>query len=119
MAMADEVDAAGVTDKDLLPVGRYERVTVKNEFENDRAEIAAVTQALRATEKACKEAVKVLKKSVIRRNKLYFHGKVLTSEDLRKVIHQTLLAEGCTGEHTIVAIDGSAIIPWGFPKYDR
>ncbi len=77
----------------------------------DRAEIAAITQALRATEKSAREAIKVLKKSVIRKDKLYFQGKVLTSEALRKVIHQTLLAEGCAGEHTIVSCGQHSIDP--------
>ena len=77
----------------------------------DRAEIAAITQALRATEKSCREAIKVLKRSVIRRDKLYFRGKILTSETLRKLIHQTLLAEGCTGEHTIVSCGHHSIDP--------
>jgi Xaa-Pro aminopeptidase len=38
----------------------------------DHVEIAAVTQALRATEKAAHEAVRTLRHSVIRKNKLYF-----------------------------------------------
>jgi Xaa-Pro aminopeptidase len=77
----------------------------------DRIEIAAISQALRATEKSAREAVKVLKRSVIRKNRLYFRGKVLTSEILRTVIHQTLLAEGCSGEHTIVSCSRHSIDP--------
>ena len=77
----------------------------------DRAEIAAITQALRATEKAAHEAIKTLKHSVIRKNKLYFRGKVLTSEALRRIIHRTLLEEGCSGEHTIVSCGHHSIDP--------
>lgn len=75
------------------------------------AEIAAITQALRATEKAAQDAVRVLKRSVIRKSRLYFRGKVLTSEILRTIIHQTLLAEGCAGEHTIVSCGAHSMDP--------
>jgi Xaa-Pro aminopeptidase len=75
------------------------------------AEITAITRALRATEKSAAEAIKVLKRSVIRKDKLYFSGKILTSEMLRTIIHQTLLAEGCTGEHTIVSCGHHSIDP--------
>lgn len=77
----------------------------------DRAEVKAIAQALRATEKAAHEAVRILKRSVIRKNKLYFQGKVLTSEILKRVIHQTLLEEGCVGEHTIVSCGPQTIDP--------
>jgi len=77
----------------------------------DRSEISAITQALRATEKAAREAIETLKRSVIRKNKLYFKGKLLTSEALKKIIHRTLLEEGCAGEHTIVACGHHSIDP--------
>jgi Xaa-Pro aminopeptidase len=77
----------------------------------DRTEIAAITRVLRATEKAADNAVHILKRSVIRRNKLYFSGKVLTSEILRTAIHQTLLTEGCSAEHTIVSCGHHSIDP--------
>ena len=77
----------------------------------DRAEITAITKALRATEKAAHEAIRTLKRSVIRKNKLYFRGKVLTSEALRRIIHRTLLELGCTGEHTIVSCGHQSIDP--------
>ena len=48
---------------------------------------------------------------MIRKNKLYFSGKILTSEKLRTIIHQTLLAEGCAGEHTIVSCGHHSIDP--------
>ncbi len=76
-----------------------------------RPEIVAITRALRATEKAVDQAVKLLRSSKIRRNKLYFQGKLLTSETLRTLIHQALLANGCTGEHTIVASGRHSIDP--------
>jgi Xaa-Pro aminopeptidase len=77
----------------------------------DRTEIAAITRALRATEKAAGEAIRILKRSVIRKSKLYFSGKILTSEMLRTAIHQTLLTEGCSAEHTIVSCGHHSIDP--------
>ena len=77
----------------------------------DRTEIAAIRQALRATEIAAAEAIRVLKNSAIRKNKLYFRGKALTAEHLKKVIHQTLLNEACSGEHTIVSCGVQSIDP--------
>lgn len=77
----------------------------------DPAEIAAITRTLRATEKAAHEAIRILKKSAIRKNKLYFRGKALTSEILRTIIHRTLLEEGCAGEHTIVSCGHHSIDP--------
>ncbi|MFH0986076.1 MAG: Xaa-Pro peptidase family protein [Candidatus Omnitrophota bacterium] len=76
-----------------------------------QTEIAAITQALRATEKAAAKAIRTLKDSVIRGNKLYFSGKILTSEKLRTLIHQTLLGEGCAGAHTIVSCGHHSIDP--------
>jgi len=76
-----------------------------------RKEIAAISQALQATERAFGKAVSILKKSAIRKNKLYFQGKILTSETLKTIIHQALLEEGCSGEHTIVACGDQAVDP--------
>ena len=84
----------------------FEDRLVKNPLEID-----AITQALRATEKAAREAILTLKRSVIRGKKLYFKGRLLTSEALKKIIHRTLLEEGCTGEHTIVACGHHTIDP--------
>ena len=77
----------------------------------DPIEIAAITRALRATEKAAHEAVRTLKRSVIRKDKLYFRGKILTSETLRRIIHRTLLEEGCAAEHTIVSCGHQSVDP--------
>ncbi len=84
----------------------FEKRLIKN-----RGEIAAITQALRATQKAAEEAIRVLKRSVIRKSKLYFRGKILTSETLKKVIHRTLLENGCAGEHTIVSCGAQSMDP--------
>lgn len=83
----------------------------ENRLIKDRTEITAITQAMRATEKSAHEAIKTLKRSTIRKNKLYSRGKILTSEILRKIIHRTLLEEGCAGEHTIVSCGHRSIDP--------
>lgn len=83
----------------------------KERLAKSRFEIRAITRALRATERSAAEAIRVLKRSVIRGNKLYFRGKILTSEILRTIIHQTLLTEGCTGEHTIVSCGAQSADP--------
>lgn len=107
-----------------FPVRYYEplkRAGLKIHYQNgmlfkerllkSRAEIAAITQALRATEKSAAKAIETLKHSVIRKDKIYFSGKILTSEKLRTIIHQTLLEEGCAGEHTIVSCGHHSIDP--------
>lgn len=91
---------------------RYKNgVFFRERLTKDRTEIKAIVQALRATEKAAGEAVRVLKSSTIRKHKLSFGGKVLTSEALKKVIHKALLENGCAGEHTIVSCGHHSIDP--------
>lgn len=75
------------------------------------AELAAIQQALRATEQSVEKAIAILKKSVIKKNKLYFQGKGLTSEALKKIIHQSLLENGCAGAHTIVSCGRQTVDP--------
>lgn len=83
----------------------------KERLVKNKAEIAAITRALRATEKAAQKAVLTLKRSVIRGNRLYFRGKVLTSEALRATIDRTLFHEGFLAEHTIVSCGRHSIDP--------
>jgi len=91
---------------------RYQSgVFFKERLIKNQTEIRAIMRALRATEKAAAKAVQILKRSTVRKDKLYFSGKVLTSEMLRTVIHQTLLTEGCSGEHTIVSCGHHSIDP--------
>jgi Xaa-Pro aminopeptidase len=91
---------------------RYKNgIFFENRMIKDRTEIQAITQALRATEKAAHEAIRTLKRSVIRKNRLYFRGKALTSEALKRMIHKTLLENGCAGEQTIVSCGHHSIDP--------
>ncbi len=77
----------------------------------DGKEIRAIRQALHATARAAAKALRVLRRSSIRGNKLYFRGKALTSESLKKIIRHSLLEDGCTGEHTIVSCGPQTVDP--------
>lgn len=81
----------------------FEKRTVKSP-----AEVRALETTLRHTEAACRAACEIIARSTIRRGKLYRRGKPLTSEDIKKVIHLSLMERGCVAQHTIVAsgIDG-------------
>jgi Xaa-Pro aminopeptidase len=68
-----------------------------------RGEIAAIEGCLRHTERAIHRAEGVLRKSVIRGNRILHRGRVVTSESLRRVIDGTLMEERCVANHTIVA----------------
>lgn len=74
-------------------------------------ELAAIKKVLRAVERSVAKALGVLKKSSIQKNRLYYRGTPLTSEILRKIIHQSLLEEGCVGRHTIVSCGKQTIDP--------
>lgn len=84
----------------------YEERTVKS-----KEEVAAVTKAIRFTEAAIAKAIQTLKKSVPRRGKLYFHGSVLKSEDIKKIINVSLMENGCIASHSIVACGIQCVDP--------
>ncbi len=81
----------------------FEERTVKS-----KKEIAAITKTLRFTEDAVTAAIQTIKKSVIKRGKLYLRGKALTCEDIKKIINVKLMENNCIASHSIVAcgIDG-------------
>lgn len=81
----------------------FEKRTIKSP-----TEVRAIETSLRHTEAACRAACEIIARSTIRRGKLYSRGKVLTSEDIKKVINLNLMERGCVAQHTIVAsgIDG-------------
>jgi Xaa-Pro aminopeptidase len=76
-----------------------------------REEIKTITHTLRCVEHATHEALAILGKSVIKRGKLFYHGSLLTSESIRKVIHMDLMTHNCLGRHTIVACGGETVDP--------
>lgn len=81
----------------------FERRTVKTP-----AEIRAIETTQHHTEAACRAAIEVIARSQIRKGKLYYRGKVLTSEIIKKIVNVTLMERDCVAQHTIIAcgIDG-------------
>lgn len=67
------------------------------------AEIRAIETALKHTEAACKKAIEVISRSQIRKGKLVFKGKVLTSEEIKRIINVELMERNCVAQHTIIA----------------
>lgn len=93
---------------DLLRRKRYKVTTLKDPFFPERAikskeQITAISKAVRATERAIYMAIDSLKKSKIKRGRLYYSGRALTSERLRQIINISLLEQGYVGKNTIVA----------------
>lgn len=66
-------------------------------------EKAAIKRTLKHISAAIQEAYRVLRASKIRGNRIYWQGKVLTSELLKGVINGHLMKNNCLGKHTIVA----------------
>lgn len=71
-------------------------------------EIACIEETQRHTEAALETALDVLRESEIRGDAVSWRGKILTSEDLKKVINVSLMEHDCVAQHTIVAcgLDG-------------
>jgi Xaa-Pro aminopeptidase len=71
-------------------------------------EISAIERTQRHTETALDAALNVLRESEIGGEYVYWRGKVLTSEALKKVINVSLMENDCIAQHTIVAcgVDG-------------
>jgi len=67
------------------------------------AEVRAVQTALGHTEAACRQAIEVISRSQIRKGKLYYKGRVLTSESIKQIINVSLMERGCVAQHTIIA----------------
>ncbi|MBI3317471.1 MAG: aminopeptidase P family protein [Candidatus Omnitrophica bacterium] len=91
---------------DFKPDPFFEERTVKS-----REEIAAVTRSLRFTEQAVAQAIEVIRKSVIKKGKLYDRGEKLTSERIKKIINVSLMENGCVAEHSIVACGIQGVDP--------
>lgn len=74
-------------------------------------EIRAITTSLRHTEAACKAACEVIARSRIQKGKLFYRGRMLTSEEIKKIINLTLMERGCVAQHTIVACGRDGVDP--------
>ncbi len=84
----------------------FEERTVKS-----KEEIRAITKAIRHTEAAVSAAIETIRKSVIKKGKLYFDGSVLTSEAIKKIINVRLMENNCIAAHSIVACGINGVDP--------
>lgn len=84
----------------------FERRTVKT-----KEEIQAITRAIRHVEVAVGLAIQTLKKSVLRRGKLFYLGEKLTSENIKKIINVSLMENDCIAAHSIVSCGAHAVDP--------
>ena len=69
----------------------------------DAAEIEVMRRAMRAAEAGMETAIEGLRAADVRDGVLFLNGDVLTSERLRRMVHQTLMDCDSIGEHTIIA----------------
>ena len=69
----------------------------------DAEEIKGIRRAMRAAEAGMETAIKGLRTADVRDGVLFLDGDVLTSERLRRMVHQTLMDCDSIGEHTIIA----------------
>ena len=69
----------------------------------DATEIENVRRAMRAAEAGMETAIEGLHTADVRDGLLFLNGDVLTSERLRRMVHQTLMDCDSIGEHTIIA----------------
>ncbi len=102
---ADPLRRRGFT-LNFKPEPFFEARTVKS-----KEEVAAVRKAIRHTEAAITAAIEVMRKSVPRKGKLYYHGHVLKSEDIKKVINVKLMEDNCVAENSIVACGIQCVDP--------
>lgn len=84
----------------------FESRTVKT-----AAEVKAIQQAIRFTEAAIQKAIDTIRKSVIKKGRLYFTGEALTSERVKKVINIHLMENDCVAENSIVACGIQGVDP--------
>ena len=90
----------------IKPDPFFENRTLKT-----REEIRAIETTQRHTEAACRAACETIARSRIQRGRLYYRGKLLTSEDIKKIINVTLMERGCVAQHTIIACGADAVDP--------
>ena len=80
-------------------------------FRKTQAEIREIEKAQRAAEASLTRVRDILKKSKILGKKIYFHGKLLTSEILREAVDGELFKRGFLGIDTIVSSGVDAADP--------
>lgn len=75
------------------------------------AEVKAITDAMRRTEAAMDAAIVAIREADVREGVLWWHGAVLTSEAVKRLIARVLLESGLIAAHTIVACGQDACDP--------
>ena len=97
VGLADALRKRGIEVKSKADPFFEERVYKNKE------EVKYITQSLRHTEAAIHRAEDVLRKSKIVGKKIFYHGELVTSEFIKKVINVAMMEKNCIGSHTIVA----------------
>jgi Xaa-Pro aminopeptidase len=106
----------GIELADALRERGYRISTRREPFYPERAikspdEVQHVLHTMRATEEAIGHAVEVIRASDIHQGQLYYEGRVLTSEFIKKLINVKLMENDCIAQHTIVACGDDACDP--------
>lgn len=84
----------------------FEERTVKSP-----EEIRAIEKAIRHTEDAVGKAIHAIRKSAIKKGKLYSGGELLTCERLKKIINVSLMENDCIAAHSIVSCGIDCVDP--------
>lgn len=74
-------------------------------------EIQCIRAVQQATEEATDLAIQAVRESEPHKGFLYRNGKLLTSEELKKIINVKLMERDCVAQHTIVAAGDQACDP--------
>jgi Xaa-Pro aminopeptidase len=74
-------------------------------------EVAAIEETQRDTEAALQAALDALRESEIRGEEVWWRGRPLTAEDLKKVVNVTLMEHDCVAQHTIIACGEQGVDP--------
>ena len=86
----------------------------KREFKNED-EIKKIAEVQKVNEKALKEAINVIRKSKIRKDKkLSYQNKILTSEFIKEIIDIEFLKGGCFSESNIISCGKDGADPHNF-----
>ena len=83
---------------DIAPTPLFPQREIKN-----AAEVSAIRQALKAAEYSMEAGIELIRQAKVQEHILHLDGIPLTSQLVRRRIHQALLEQDCIGQHTIVA----------------
>ncbi len=105
LEMADRLRERGVTVT-ARPHPFFPQRLIKTD-----EEVAAIEQTQRHTEAALEAALSVLRESEVRGDAVFWKGRPLTSEDLKKVVNVSLMENDCIAQHTIIACGEQGVDP--------